>query len=272
MINEQLIFDVGMHKGEDTNFYLKKGFMVVGIEANPVLCEFCLQRFADEVQNGQLVIVNKAIAKTEGEIDFYINNDSTVWGTADSEWMLRNQKVGTSSHVIKVEAVPMHKLFVELGIPYYMKVDIEGYDHLCISALQNQPQKPKYVSIESNATSYDETIEHLSILTGVGYTKFKIVSQHEIHNQVCPKPAAEGRYVEHSFPVGASGLFGDELPGRWCSLDEIKQQYARIYRNVRMIGPHNGVLRGCNSNKFLRAILIRLFPGGTGWFDTHATH
>ena len=32
-----IIFDIGMHCGEDTDFYLKKGFTVVGVEANPEL-------------------------------------------------------------------------------------------------------------------------------------------------------------------------------------------------------------------------------------------
>ena len=30
----RLIFDVGMHKGEDTEFYLSRGHEVVGVEAN----------------------------------------------------------------------------------------------------------------------------------------------------------------------------------------------------------------------------------------------
>lgn len=36
-MNNSLIIDVGMHTGRDTEFYLKKGFNVVAIEANPEL-------------------------------------------------------------------------------------------------------------------------------------------------------------------------------------------------------------------------------------------
>ena len=35
-----LIYDVGMHKGEDTEFYLSKGFKVVGFEADPDLTQY----------------------------------------------------------------------------------------------------------------------------------------------------------------------------------------------------------------------------------------
>lgn len=38
MIKPKLIFDVGLHKGFDTSYYLKKGFTVIGVEARADLC------------------------------------------------------------------------------------------------------------------------------------------------------------------------------------------------------------------------------------------
>jgi len=38
-MDAQLIYDVGAQLGEDTDFYLRKGFKVVAIEANPPLAE-----------------------------------------------------------------------------------------------------------------------------------------------------------------------------------------------------------------------------------------
>jgi len=35
-------------------------------------------------------------------------------------------------------------LFAKYGIPFYMKVDIEGFDHYCLSAITPK-HKPKYV-------------------------------------------------------------------------------------------------------------------------------
>jgi len=34
-----LIFDIGANNGDDTAFYLKKGFRVVAIEADPALAQ-----------------------------------------------------------------------------------------------------------------------------------------------------------------------------------------------------------------------------------------
>ena len=153
-----------------------------------------------------------------------------------------------------------------------MKIDIEGLDHLCIEALVGRQDKPNHLSIESHATNEDATLKNLKLLSNLGYTKFKIVPQHEVHLQVCPQPAREGKYVDHRFPVGASGLFGAELPGEWLSLDATRERYRRIYRNVRIIGPHNGLLRSLKGNRLAQAVLVRVFPGGSGWFDTHATY
>jgi hypothetical protein len=35
----ELIYDIGMHEGEDSKFYLLKGFRVVAVEADCALCE-----------------------------------------------------------------------------------------------------------------------------------------------------------------------------------------------------------------------------------------
>ena len=105
-----IIFDIGMHRGEDTDFYLKKGFTVVGVEANPALAQECRKRFQLQIENGQLHIIDKAIAEVAGEISFFVCNEVSVWGTAEKSWMLRNQTVGRESTEIKVQATTLARL------------------------------------------------------------------------------------------------------------------------------------------------------------------
>ena len=266
---ENLIFDIGMHKGEDADFYLKKGFRVIGVEANPVLSNHCAKRFQNECQSGQLTVVSKAIAEHSGSIDFYVNKRVSVWGTADRGWMLRNQRLGADSDLIQVPSVRMDSLLSEYGIPHYMKVDIERFDHLCLSALASQVDQPRYVSVKSHAWSYSETLKLLTLLSAAGYNKFKIVSQIGVPRQICPNPAREGTYVDYRFPSDASGLFGKELPGNWLTLADTKSQFRRIYRNIWVLGPHHGILRKFQ-NRYTLAVLSRLFPGADDWFDIHA--
>lgn len=51
--HDDLIYDVGLHRGEDTDYYLQKGFRVVAVEANPQLVDECTARFAREIADGK---------------------------------------------------------------------------------------------------------------------------------------------------------------------------------------------------------------------------
>ncbi len=269
-MDDDLIYDVGVHTGEDTDYYLRKGFRVVGVEANPGLVVALKERFAGDIDDRRLTLVDKAIGASRGVVDFYVNRYVSEWGTTDHDWMSRNAKVGAPSDVVRVPTVSLGELLDSFGVPRYMKIDIEGADRLCLRELARRADAPRYVSVESHAWDYEETLEDLEILGAAGYRKFKVIAQHTIDRQVCPRPAKEGRYVRHDFPPGASGLFGEELPGTWMTLEMAKRRYRTLYARVRMVGRHNGVLRFV-TNRYLVAALARLFPGGTGWFDTHAT-
>jgi FkbM family methyltransferase len=67
-----LVYDVGMFNGDDTDYYLKKGFRVVGIEANPHLIPQLTERFSADIEQKCLVIENVAVAEIEGEVELFI--------------------------------------------------------------------------------------------------------------------------------------------------------------------------------------------------------
>ena len=75
-----IIYDVGMHNGDDTAYYLQKGCKVVAIEADPALCEQARRRFAERLGDG-LEILNIGIAKEPGELDFFVHRRSSVLST-----------------------------------------------------------------------------------------------------------------------------------------------------------------------------------------------
>ena len=269
-MRDDLIYDVGMHTGEDTEFYLRKGFRVVGIEANAQLCEECAHKFSAAIGSGQLQIINKAISHTVGTIDFFLNEQVSIWGTANLEWVKRNEARGFKSHPVKVEATTIRDVILKFGVPYYMKVDIEGMDSVCLEGLLSVEEKPKYISVEASATSIKDTFTQLHLLDQLGYTRFKIVPQLNITEQRCPNPAREGIFVDHRFEGGSSGLFGEEAPGEWRPLDSVKWDYRRIHLDYRMVGPNNGIFRNFPSRK-IRRLLETVFWNGLEWHDTHAT-
>jgi phosphopantothenate synthetase len=54
-----LVFDIGLHDGRDTNHYLREGWRVVAVDANPVMCAAAETNFRDCVRTGQLKVVNR---------------------------------------------------------------------------------------------------------------------------------------------------------------------------------------------------------------------
>ena len=66
-----LIMDIGMNNGRDSLFYLRKGFRVVAVEANPILVKNAQQQLADYIASGQLIIEPLGLG-LEGQCTFYV--------------------------------------------------------------------------------------------------------------------------------------------------------------------------------------------------------
>ncbi len=264
-----LIYDVGVHVGEDTAFYLAKGFRVVGVEANPRLCEQIAERFPAEVASGRLTIVNAAVAEVPGPITFFVNPTS-IWGTTRREWADRNEQLLRSgpNEEITVAGRNFRDIVAEHGVPYFLKIDIEGADMLCLESFLGADDIPAYVSIESDKDSWEGLEHEFDVLSKLGYQSFKVVPQHKVHRQVLPDPAREGRYVPYTFEKGGSGAFGEETPGPWLSRDEAMRRYKRIFFRYRAIGDYSPLRRNSITRPVARA--MSLLTGGPWWYDTHA--
>src|SRR6185312_14150748 len=118
-MDNDLIYDVGAHLGEDTEFYLKKGFRVIAVEANPDFCKRIKQRFQKEISDGQLIVLNIAIAQDAGEVEFFANKDCSVWGTTKPAWVERNRIAGSSRVLkLKVKSESLCSIFKTYGLPH----------------------------------------------------------------------------------------------------------------------------------------------------------
>jgi FkbM family methyltransferase len=281
--HNDLVYDVGMHKGEDSEFYLRKGFRVVAFEANAELIVSCKQRLKEFLDSGQLTIIEGAIvdpaliAEGSKTVRFYQNPDSSVWGTVSAEWAERNARLGMSSKVTEVAAIDFVAVMRQSGVPYYMKIDIEGCDTVCIDALRGFQERPTYISIESDKTSLENAEREIDLFMELGYGSFQAVEQSQIPKaQLPPQPAREGKYTPHRFEKGSSGLFGLELKPEWKSKHEVMRQYRLIFLGYYLLGDY-GVLGswrfpGARQARGLVRRVVRLLTHATvpGWYDTHA--
>src|SRR5260370_31918507 len=116
-VDARLIIDVGVHQGEDTQFYLQKGFFVLGIEANPSLYESVQRSLSKYIDEGRLTLVNVAVSAADGEVTFYRNLRVTDWGTTSAEWADRNERLYAGSEKITVPGLRFEKILERYGVP-----------------------------------------------------------------------------------------------------------------------------------------------------------
>lgn len=183
-MNGRLVYDVGAHMGEDTAAYLALGYRVLAIEADPALCERLRARFSSEIAAGRCQVENVGIAEHDGEAPFYLCNEVPAWNSFDPSWAMKH---GATTRQINVPCRRFQSILAEQGMPYLLKVDIEGLDHLCINALQ-KGELPRFVSFEADEASADPVLK----LIELGFEEFRLVDQNTHGFVDLPQPGSVG--------------------------------------------------------------------------------
>jgi FkbM family methyltransferase len=257
-----LIYDVGMNNGDDTAYYLHRGYRVVAVEADPHLVGACERRFANAIRAGRLTLLNCAIGPTAGRAKFWLCLDRPEWNSFRKEGASR---CGYRIQEIDVEVRSFHSILAEHGVPHYLKADIEGYDIHCLRGL-DRADLPACLSLEL------ENMDEFLAVWELGYDRFKLVLQRRLSalrdetrtlSGWVNRHAASHPWTSHlansasslnhrirrgavriarklrladapdwKFPFGSSGPFGDDAAGRWLSFEDaclIWLDYVRTY-------------------------------------------
>jgi len=270
-IDKNLIFDLGLHKGEDTEYYLKRGFKVVAVEADEELVKKNERYFSNYIKNENLVIIHGAINDSNSEsVTFYKNTKKSVWGTVVKSWAERNATLGADSIEVSVKVVNLEQLFEKYGIPYYLKIDIEGMDLIALKTLFKCITRPKYISIESEKVDFEKLIEEFDVFESLGYDLFTLVQQSDVAKQRVPVNSTEGKAIKFSFKTGSSGLFGNDLNVKWLTKNEAINRYKFIFKLYKIFGDRS-IFTKIYSLKIMKSILQRIIRKPLpGWYDTHA--
>lgn len=277
---QQLIFDLGFHKGEDTHYYLASGHKVVAVEADPTLFEMGLEQFKDAIDSGVLHLIYGAVlgsSRNIREISFYPHPTNSEWGTTNLDWMKRNEKAFGMPHdkEISVPVITLPYLAKKFGCPHYVKIDIEGADAEVLADLSNLELKPAFVSWETGKESFISVIKQHLDLRKLGYTRFRIVQQEFQHLKI-RTTLPDGSVF--SFRPSTSGPIpgGDEK--NWTNIFILIFKYAYLFLIYRLIGPKSIFTRLSRvENPFLSWLPKKVknwagknqipFPG---WYDSHA--
>lgn len=246
------VFDIGMYDGADSAYYLQSGYRVVAVEANPELAQRANEKFATEIASGQMICVNAAISTSRDPVDLVLSGADPGSSSVFGDRVAHKLPIGS----ITVPGMTMQDLLSRYGEPFYVKVDIEGADRICVLSF-NSENRPEYLSFEVG-DDVEELIEHAR---KIGFGKFKIVSQtsfRELANQDCLYDRITRRFVRELgyadcrqirragrfFISGHSSGPGPwESDGDWCSADNSLSRW----RQAKATGTLSG------------------------WYDIHAT-
>lgn len=263
----KLIFDVGFNVGQDTSFYISQGYRVLAVEADPTLAEAGRKRFRRDIEAGNLEILNVGIAKQEGSAEFWICEAKPEFNSFHRGIAARN---GYSNHSIRIPTMRFVSVLGRFGTPYYLKIDIEGNDMLCLEDL-NPSSLPRYISVESECPVDDvpigvaDGVRVLHKLRDLGYQSFKLIDQYtfcsisvppslnylidaasrkwltrpllsrirgsyRLSQYLMTKPKLE-RSLRWKFPPGSSGALGEDTVGKWISCEAAERAYRRHREN-----------------------------------------
>jgi FkbM family methyltransferase len=211
MSQQKIIYDFGSNNGDDIPYYLKKGDMVIAIEANPFLCKQIENRFLSDIQNGRLFIENCVLTADEvgKEVCFYIHKRDPV---------LSRFPKPDNIHDFEEALLPCQSVLGVIqryGDPYYIKIDIEHYDHLILRTLFLNGIQPPFISAESHC------IEVFSLLVSLGkYNAFKLVDGRTVSKKYNKYSIVSNNGRElYSFPYDSAGPFGDDIAGEWMTAE-----------------------------------------------------
>ncbi len=240
---DDLVYDIGLHDGVDTGFYLRSGHRVVAVDADPEAIESAGKRFGEAIERGRLTLVHGAIAPRDAPetVTLYLS-DHRDWSSLVPQIAGRD---GVGIHEVEVPTVSIARLLSQFGTPEYLKIDIEGMDGVALEDLAETAARPTYVSVEAECAddsgqSDGEALAKLDLLVGMGYKRFKLVDQDSLRVlslddlELGPRRDVRSRFRARlgatprersavldvvgrrtAFRLGATGPFGPDLAGEW---------------------------------------------------------
>ena len=220
---KKIIYDFGCHNGSNISYYLLKADIVVAVDANPDLCKLIRVKFKKEIEQQRLIVENCIITHevTGFEKSFYIFEPLDVCSTIYPETKLfyGDKRLKKSDYKeIKVVQKNVLEILDTYGVPYYIKIDLEHYDHVILNEIFSNNIRPKYISSECH------NIQVFNIMLSQNdYKYFKLVNGNFPKFVKYRIKDLKGSEIEHKFSDHSAGPCCEDIQGNWLEKDVFKK-------------------------------------------------
>lgn len=160
--NNKLIFDVGANKGNKIKAFLQMGFDVVAFEPEHKAIETIEWRFK---KNPKVIIEKTGVSDAPGELTLHITDSRSGYNTLSNEWVEsledKQQNRWEKTHKYKssytVPVTTLDAAIKKFGMPYFIKIDVEGFE---LNVIKGLSKLPGFLSFETNLPEFrNQTIE-----------------------------------------------------------------------------------------------------------------
>jgi len=202
LTNGALVFDIGANVGTMTKVFASLGAKVVAVEPNPD----CVRHIELTTSRDAVEVLQAAVGETNGLGVLKVSDRKDKMSSLSQEWREAVAKenrdyVGIWTREVTVPMITLDALIERYQSPFYIKIDVEGYEE---EALKGLSACPPLLSFEFNRLFLDPVLRALDNIifdnTTFNYTlidpvKFELqdwVDRHELKNRILSLQSGRG--------------------------------------------------------------------------------
>jgi FkbM family methyltransferase len=153
------VFDAGANVGTMTRVFASLGCRVIAIEPNPD----CARHIEITIPGAVVEVLQAAVSDRNGLAILRVSDRKDKVSSLSDEWREAVSKenpgyVGLWNRNLTVPAVTLDELIRRYGMPYYIKIDVEGHEEIALNGLSNCPP---LLSFEFNRTFLESAVRAL---------------------------------------------------------------------------------------------------------------